>query len=106
MEFRLSQEDEREFSLAITEIDVEGGPDHLTLPLEQWEAIDLFQAVDEGIGDYVREMRREKARFEASRGRMLDELFDPDCGYSLGDPKHPTYHERMAEAWDNRDKTP
>lgn len=28
-----------------------------------------------------------------------------DSGYELSDPKHPTYHDRMADIWDNRDKT-
>jgi hypothetical protein len=102
MEFKLSQEDAREYWLEITEIDVEGA-DRLTLQLSDWEAVQLFEAVEAGIGDYVAEMRREKARFERSRGKMLDELFDPESGYSLGDPKHPTYHERMAEAWDSRE---
>jgi len=25
-------------------------------------------------------------------------------GYALDDPKHPTYHERMASVWDGREK--
>jgi hypothetical protein len=30
---------------------------------------------------------------------------DEEEGYDLDDPKHPTYHDRMSEIWDNRDKT-
>jgi hypothetical protein len=30
---------------------------------------------------------------------------DDDTGYELDDPKHPTYHDRMSEVWDSRDKT-
>jgi rubrerythrin len=31
--------------------------------------------------------------------------FWDDSGYELSDPKHPTFHERYADIWDNRDKT-
>ena len=27
-----------------------------------------------------------------------------DTGYDLSDPKHPTYHDRMADVWDSREK--
>jgi hypothetical protein len=30
--------------------------------------------------------------------------WDIDAGYDPSDPKHPTYHERMADVWDSRDK--
>jgi hypothetical protein len=104
-EFALTQEDKREYLLVVSEIHVDEGPDRVSFWLTDAEAVLLYEAVEAGIGGYVREMRAAKREFEEARAAMLDELFDPESGYTLGDPKHPTYHERMAEAWDNREKT-
>lgn len=32
-------------------------------------------------------------------------MYDDDSGYAMDDPKHPTFHERYAGIWDDRDKT-
>ena len=32
-------------------------------------------------------------------------MYDDDSGYAMDDPKNPSYHERYASIWDNRDKT-
>jgi hypothetical protein len=31
-------------------------------------------------------------------------MISDDTGYELGDPKHPTFHERFSDIWDNREK--
>jgi hypothetical protein len=31
-----------------------------------------------------------------------EEAYD-DVGYELDDPKHPTYHDRLADLWDMRE---
>jgi len=103
-EFRLVQEDARVFSLEITEIEVEGGPDHLTLWLDHEEAVQLFLAVEESIGGWVAEMRHYKELFDRERWSNPPDV-DPDEGYELDNPKHSSFYERAVEAYDNRDKT-
>lgn len=101
MEFLLTQEDARSYSLAISEIelaDEDNGPDRLTLWLTDAEAINLFEAVDAEIGEHVREMRAAKAAFD--RQRWVD---PPDGdGYDPEDPKSSGWHDRMSSLWDER----
>jgi hypothetical protein len=99
MEFALTQEDAREFSLTITGIDVEGGPDHLTLWLDHEEAVQLFLAVEDGIGGWVADYRF----YKAEHAKHQDDV-DPGEGYELDDPKSPGFYERAVEAYDNREK--
>jgi hypothetical protein len=80
--FRLVQEDEDEFHLTIVDpINV-----RRTIPIDTATAVELFEAVERGIGEYVYEMRREKAAFEAAsaveRMQILGDRADPhhfDC---------------------------
>lgn len=32
-------------------------------------------------------------------------IWDDEAGYEYSDPKHPTFHDRYAGLWDNRDKS-
>lgn len=71
------------------------------------EAIQLFLQMEEsGIAGYVREMRaaeREWNRMTTfDRARALGESME--AGYSLDDPKHPTYASRMLDEADRRRK--
>ena len=97
-EFTLTQEDKREYLLVVSEICVDEGPDRVSFWLTDAEAVLLWEAVDAGIGDYVREMRREKEAFERSRWADEPELLDPS------DPKSEGFYERAVEAWDGREK--
>ena len=86
MDFKMVHEDARQWSLQITESDVEGGPDHLTLWLDHEEAVALFMAVEEGIGAWVADYRHHEALYKASKHLHEDE-FDPGEGYEPDDPK-------------------
>jgi hypothetical protein len=100
-EFRLAQEDERLFSLEITEIETANGTEKLSLWMSDAEAMQLWEAVEAGIGAHVQDMRAAKWEFDAGRARFRDEI-EPDDGYDPDDPKSPGFYERAVEAWDSR----
>ena len=96
------QEDERLFSLEITEIETANGSEKLTLWMSDSDAIQLFEAVEAGIGDHVAQMREAKREFDAGRARFRDEV-EPDDGYDPDDPKSAGFYERAVEAYDSRE---
>jgi hypothetical protein len=104
MHFKLVQEDAREYSLSITEIDVEGGPDHLTLWLDHEEAVQLFEAVDAGIGEWIADYRLHKALYEATKHKHEDEEAGRDA-YPPDHPKSTGFAERMLDAVDQARKS-
>lgn len=99
-EFTLTQEDKREYLLVVSEIHVDEGPDRVSFWLTDAEAVLLYEAVEAGIGDYVREMRQAKEEFEQARWADPPE---PGEGYELDDPKHPSYHDNMTGFYDHRE---
>ncbi len=98
-EFALRQEDERLFSLEVTEIETANGSEKLSLWMSDAEAMQLWEAVDAEIGDHVREMRAAKRLFDAAKHAQEDDL---DPGWDPEDPRSPGYHDRMAGIWDER----
>ena len=51
-------------------------------------------------------MRLEESLYELwCHYRTAQEECEPRDAYELTDPKSPGFHERMADLWDNRDKT-
>ena len=57
------------------------------------------------FGTYVYVQWDSGPTFALVAGKDVWRVISDESGYSPDDPKHPTYHERMADVWDNRDKT-
>jgi hypothetical protein len=60
----------------------------------------LYKAVKDVIAPWIDERNDAKAEFEASQRYGYNP--DEDSGYALTDPKHPTFHDRMAGFSDDR----
>lgn len=52
---------------------------------------------------FMREVHSYVLEAEHARRSLPIDSHDADLGYALDDPKHPTYHERMAGHWDSRE---
>ncbi len=99
--FVLDQVDADDFALEVED----GFGCTWRIPMRTPDAVALWVAVDKSIGDYVREMRAAKAEFESNRAFDADRMTEAFNAYDPDDPKHPTYHDRLASIWDDRDKT-
>ncbi len=60
----------------------------------------LYKAVKDVIAPWIDERNDAKAEFDARARYGYNP--DEDSGYDLSDPKHPTYHDRMAGFSDDR----
>lgn len=92
--------DERGFELhvIVDEWPEDGGSGLMILNV-QAVAEELFDAVKSSIGPWLQERDAAYLEWQATRSSS-DGVYD----FELDDPKHPTFHERMADAADHARK--
>jgi hypothetical protein len=82
--FRLEQEAEDVFSFTAEH---EGGSHWRAMGLSTADAVALFEAVEQGIGDYVREMRAVRREYKVNPYRLVgDPGFEGVGDFTSDDP--------------------
>jgi len=86
-------------------IDTDEGRFLLVIETEEFGTLRVnFHACALEFEDEVRRELRPYALEAASARATMPASYDTADGYELDDPKHPTWHDRMATIHDNRDR--